>query len=227
MQVASTGAQFYFYGRDGQEVAAMHRECNDEVKQMTIDNPDRFRGLAQIPMQDVDLAIAELDRCVNQLGLVGAMIDDKVNGKTFDEPEFLPLWKAAEQMGAISSDPPGRRNAGQPAYPRVPPAQHHRQPGGPGGDLCLLRHGRGNGRLSRPKGLPGPRGRLCLLRRGPHGPQLGRGPPAPDSPAPQRLPQPLLLRLPDPQRVGPPDAHRHGRNRQGGIWYRLALRHAD
>ena len=101
VQIASTGAQFYYYGRDGQEIAAMHRECNDEVHQMTIDHPDRFKGLAQIPMQDVDLAIAELDRCVNQLGMVGAMIDDKVNGKTFDEPEFLPLWKAAEQMGAV------------------------------------------------------------------------------------------------------------------------------
>ena len=101
VQVASTGAQFYFYGRDGQEIAAMHRECNDEVHQMTIDHPDRFKGLAQIPMQDVDLAIAELDRCVNQLGMAGAMIDDKVNGKTFDESEFLPLWKAAEQMGAV------------------------------------------------------------------------------------------------------------------------------
>lgn len=101
VQVASTGAQFYYYGRDGQEIAAMHRQCNDEVHQMTIDHPDRFKGLAQIPMQDVDLAIAELDRCVNQLGMAGAMIDDKVNGKTFDEPEFLPLWKAAEQMGAV------------------------------------------------------------------------------------------------------------------------------
>ncbi|MYC31395.1 MAG: amidohydrolase [Chloroflexi bacterium] len=101
VQVASTGAQFYNYGRDADVIAAMHRECNDEVHQMTIDHPDRFKGLAQIPMQDVDKAIAELDRCVNQLGMVGAMIDDKVNGKTFDEPEFLPLWKAAEQMGAV------------------------------------------------------------------------------------------------------------------------------
>jgi len=46
IQVASTGAQFYYYGRDGQEIAAMHRECNDEVHQMTVDHPDRFKGLA-------------------------------------------------------------------------------------------------------------------------------------------------------------------------------------
>jgi aminocarboxymuconate-semialdehyde decarboxylase len=101
VHVVSTGAGFYYYDRDAQTIAAMHRECNDEVHQMTMDYPERFKGFAQIPMQDVKAAITELDRAVNKLGLVGAMIDDKVNGRTFDEPEFLPLWKAAEQMGAL------------------------------------------------------------------------------------------------------------------------------
>ena len=101
VQVVSTGAGFYYYDRDAQTIAAMHRECNDEVHQMTMDYPERFKGFAQIPMQDVPAAIAELDRAVNKLGLVGAMIDDKVNGRTYDDPSFLPLWKAAEQMGAL------------------------------------------------------------------------------------------------------------------------------
>ncbi len=101
VQVVSTGDQFYQYDRDAKIVASMHRECNDEVHQMTLDYPDRIKGFAQIPMQHIGMAIDELDRSVNQLGLVGAMIDDKVNGRTYDEPEFLPLWKAAEQMGAV------------------------------------------------------------------------------------------------------------------------------
>jgi aminocarboxymuconate-semialdehyde decarboxylase len=101
VQVVSTGAGFYYYDKDVQTIAAMHRECNDEVHQMTMDHPERFKGFAQIPMQDVPAAIAELDRAVNKLGLVGAMIDDKVNGRTYDDPAFLPLWKAAEQMGAL------------------------------------------------------------------------------------------------------------------------------
>jgi len=101
VHVVSTGSGFYYYDRDPQTVAAMHRECNEEVHQMTVDYPDRFKGFAQIPMQDVKAAIAELDHAVNHLSLVGAMIDDKVNGRTYDEPEFLPLWKAAEQMGAL------------------------------------------------------------------------------------------------------------------------------
>ena len=52
-------------------------------------------------MQDIKAAIAELERSVVQLGLKGAMINDQINGRTFDEPEFLPFWKAAEQMGAL------------------------------------------------------------------------------------------------------------------------------
>ena len=101
VHVVSTFSFYYYYDRDAQAISAMHRECNDEVNQMTVDYPDRFKGMAIIPMQDVNLAIAELDRCVNGMGFVGAMIDDHVNGNTYDDPEFLPLWKAAEEMGAV------------------------------------------------------------------------------------------------------------------------------
>ena len=101
VQVVSTGAAFYFYDRDPRVISAMHRECNEEVHQMTMDYPDRFKGFAQIPMQDVNTAIAELEHAVTQLGLVGAMINDTANGLPYDDPSLLPLWQAAEQMGAI------------------------------------------------------------------------------------------------------------------------------
>lgn len=101
IQVVSTAAAFYQYGLDPRVTTAIARDCNDEVRQMTLDYPDRLAGFATLPMQDVKAAIAELDRAVNQLGLKGAMIDDEVRGRTYDEPEFLPFWKAAEQMGAV------------------------------------------------------------------------------------------------------------------------------
>ena len=101
VQVVSTGAAFYFYDRDPQVISEMHRECNEEVHQMTMDYPERFEGFAQIPMQDVNTAIAELEYAVTQLGLVGAMINDTANGLPYDDPSLLPLWQAAEQMGAI------------------------------------------------------------------------------------------------------------------------------
>ncbi|PKB80870.1 MAG: hypothetical protein BZY88_07590 [SAR202 cluster bacterium Io17-Chloro-G9] len=101
VHVVSTGAAFYNYNLAAEVTEAMHRECNDEVHQMTVDYPDRFKGFAQIPMQNVGAAIDELERSVTRLGMVGAMINDTVNGRTFDDPELLPLWKAAEQMGAV------------------------------------------------------------------------------------------------------------------------------
>ena len=44
VQVVSTGAGFYYYDRDAQTIAAMHRDCNDEVHQMTMDHPKRLKG---------------------------------------------------------------------------------------------------------------------------------------------------------------------------------------
>ena len=101
VQVVSTSAAFYMYDREPSVTLAIARDCNEEVHQLTMDHPDRFKGFATLPMQDIPAAIAELDRAVNQMGMVGAMIDDKVNNVTFDHPQFLPFWQAAEQMGAL------------------------------------------------------------------------------------------------------------------------------
>ncbi|MCH9038363.1 MAG: amidohydrolase [Chloroflexi bacterium] len=101
VHVVSTGSPFYFYDRDIEVTKASSRECNDEVHQMTVDHPTRFAGLGTLPMQDVNAAVAELERCMTQLGFKGAMIDDHVNGKQYDEPEFEPFWNAAEEMGAM------------------------------------------------------------------------------------------------------------------------------
>src|SRR5207237_8865843 len=82
----------------GHELA---REVNDEIASMTKQWPTRFAGLATLPVQDVKLAIEELERAVTVLGLKGAELDTLVNGENWDEPRFLPLFKAAEAMGAV------------------------------------------------------------------------------------------------------------------------------
>ena len=100
VHVISTFIGYYHFGSDDQAIAAC-RETNDEVAQMTRDYPNRFAGFATLPMQNVRAGIAELERSVTQLGLKGAMIEDVINGRTFDEPEFLPFWQAAEQLDAL------------------------------------------------------------------------------------------------------------------------------
>jgi aminocarboxymuconate-semialdehyde decarboxylase len=101
VQVVSPNVSFYRYDADVSTTTAIARDCNNEIGQMIKDFPGRFSGLANLPMQDVPAAIAELERCMTQLKFKGAQINDHINGKTFDDPVFFPFWKVVEQSGAI------------------------------------------------------------------------------------------------------------------------------
>jgi aminocarboxymuconate-semialdehyde decarboxylase len=101
VHVVSCEPQMYCYQYDSSSTIPLHKACNDEVHEMSVEHPDRFTGLAILPMQDIGAAINELDRSVNTLGLKGAMIGDHVNGTMYDDPSFGPFWAAAEQMGAV------------------------------------------------------------------------------------------------------------------------------
>jgi aminocarboxymuconate-semialdehyde decarboxylase len=100
-QVVSPNAGFYQYGNDPVVTAAIARECNDEIAELCSDHPDRFAGLGTLPMQNVRAAIAELERVMVGMRFKGAMVNDHVNGRTWDEPEFRPFWAAVEQLGAV------------------------------------------------------------------------------------------------------------------------------
>jgi aminocarboxymuconate-semialdehyde decarboxylase len=101
VQVVSVHTQILGYHLSPDEGVSQAREVNDEIASMVRQWPQRFAGLATLPAQDVAASIAELDRAVHVLGLKGAELDTVVNGKSWDEPEFLPLFQAAESMGAV------------------------------------------------------------------------------------------------------------------------------
>jgi aminocarboxymuconate-semialdehyde decarboxylase len=101
MQVVSIHTPLFSYHLDAAQGRQLARDVNDEIAAMTRQWPQRFAGLATLPVQDVSTAIEELDRSVHVLGLKGAELDMVVNGHTWDEPQFLPLFKAAEAMGAV------------------------------------------------------------------------------------------------------------------------------
>ena len=101
VQVVSIHTPFFSYDLEPAQGRQLAREVNDEIAAMTRQWPQRFAGLATLPVQDVGAAVEELDRAVHGLGLKGAELDTVVNGQNWDEPHFLPLFKAAEAMGAV------------------------------------------------------------------------------------------------------------------------------
>jgi aminocarboxymuconate-semialdehyde decarboxylase len=101
VQVLSPNDGFYQYDKSVDLTTTVARECNDEIAEVVERHPSRFVGLGTLPMQNVDAAINELVRAVDVLGLRGAMIDDHVNGRTYDDLAFRPFFKAAERLGAL------------------------------------------------------------------------------------------------------------------------------
>jgi len=101
VHVVSPYVGFYNYHLPAEVARATSVETNDEIAGMIRAWPERFAGLGTLPMQDVKAAIAEMERCMTRLGLKGVEINDHINGRTLEEPEFRPFWKAAQELGAL------------------------------------------------------------------------------------------------------------------------------
>ena len=101
VQVLSIHMPLVGYHLEAAQGLALAREVNDEIGATVRQSAGRLAGLATLPVQDVKSAIGELERVVAKLGLKGASLDTQVNGDQWDEPKFLPFFKAAEQMGAV------------------------------------------------------------------------------------------------------------------------------
>ena len=100
-QLVTPTVGFYQYDNELDITKIVATECNNEIAEIVEAHPGRFLGMATLPMQDVPSAIAELERVVGDLGFRGAVINDHVAGRTYDDPVFLPFFEAAEQLGAL------------------------------------------------------------------------------------------------------------------------------
>ena len=74
---------------------------NDAFAEVARTKPGRFTALATLPLNDVAASVKELERACTQLGFRGAMLFSNVNGAGLNEEQFLPLYEAANQLGAV------------------------------------------------------------------------------------------------------------------------------
>ena len=101
IHVVSMATAWFGHHLDSEQALKQAHEVNDEISSMAKQHPTRYAGLATLPTQDVAASINELERAVNVLGLKGAELDTVVNGVSWDDPRYMPLFQAAEEMGAI------------------------------------------------------------------------------------------------------------------------------
>ena len=87
---------YWAKAKDGNETS---RFFNDHIAETVLKKPERFIGIGTVPMQDVDMAVAEMERCVLQLKMPGLQIGTNVNGENLSEKKFFPFYKRAEELG--------------------------------------------------------------------------------------------------------------------------------
>ncbi len=79
--------QTYYWTEPGLGLE-VSRMINDRLAQIVATWPDRFVALGTVPLQNVELAVAELERCVKQLGLRGVEINPNVAGRELTDPSL-------------------------------------------------------------------------------------------------------------------------------------------
>jgi gamma-resorcylate decarboxylase len=90
---------------DAASAIELARIANDALAEAVAKRPDRFAGLAALPMQDPQAAAAELARCVREFKFKGALVnsfsqvgvDD--SAVYYDLPKYRPFWAEVERLG--------------------------------------------------------------------------------------------------------------------------------
>lgn len=83
----------------GGESVALARQTNDFIAAIVAQTPDRFQGLATLPMAVPEVAAKELQRSVAKLGFKGAMLCGRTGEKNLDHKDFWDVFACAEEMG--------------------------------------------------------------------------------------------------------------------------------
>jgi aminocarboxymuconate-semialdehyde decarboxylase len=100
MALSCAPTQFYYLtepslGHESSQIV------NDNIAGEVKKHPNRFVGLGTVPLQDTDLALKELDRCVNELGFTGIQIGARVGEEELSAERLEPFWSRCEELDLL------------------------------------------------------------------------------------------------------------------------------
>ena len=108
---------------------------NDCIAQISRLSKDRFVGIAQLPQHQslaTENCVAELDRCINELGLVGATVESGYRGRSKDARHgpglLVPALQARSRTeGCVDCAPVHHARSSTGSHSsQLPVQQHHR-----------------------------------------------------------------------------------------------------
>lgn len=94
--------QCYYWTEAGYGLE-LAREANERLAEIAATWPDRFVAMGTVPLQNADMAAAELERCVKKLGMRGVEILPNVNGRDLGDPALGldKFFAKAQELGIV------------------------------------------------------------------------------------------------------------------------------
>ena len=101
MHVLSLSPLMHWHGLDKSDCVPFAKDTNDDIADYIQTDTSRYKGFGFLPLQDTDSAVRELERCVKDLGFLGAMVSTHVNGLDWDSDKLFPVLEMADSLGAL------------------------------------------------------------------------------------------------------------------------------
>jgi aminocarboxymuconate-semialdehyde decarboxylase len=89
------------YELDGKHGEAWSKLYNEGIQSLVKRYPQRFAGIATVPLQDPPRAARVLEHAIRDLKMSGVTIASNVVGKYYDSKEFDPFWAKAQELDAL------------------------------------------------------------------------------------------------------------------------------
>ena len=101
VQAISPSPTQYHFWADPELAAVIVADQNEYVAAVCAAHPDRFVGIGAVSLQHPDLAVSQLDDCIQAYGFKGVEISTAYMGIELSDPRFKPFWRRAEELGAV------------------------------------------------------------------------------------------------------------------------------
>ena len=89
------------YELDGSRGEAWSKLYNEAIMNLVKRYPDRFAGIATVPLQDPPRAARVLEQAIGDLKMSGVTLASNVVGKYYDSKDFDPFWAKAQELDVL------------------------------------------------------------------------------------------------------------------------------